>query len=230
MGFDYERRTRGAYQDVRVAKAYRDLYATKNGWRNLPARVVTRRERRTVADLIGRVPHRRILDLPAGSGKLAVVLAACGSEIVAADISESMLRLARAEYARIGYRRVSFTVADAVDLDKFAHAPFDLAVCLRLLHRVPCELRRTMLAEIASVAPYAIVSYGIENSFHKARRVLRKTVFSGHTWSRCSCSMAEARTEVESSFEIVERAWIAPVLSQELIFLLRSKAIGEHAA
>lgn len=226
MSFDYEINTRQAYQDDRVATAYRDLYMSRIGWRNLPARVVTGRERRTIERFARRLPHRKVLDLPAGTGKLAGIFASLGSDVVASDISENMLRLAESEYARIGYRRVSFTIHDATHLEGFGPGKFDLVVCLRLLHRVPSALRQIMLAQFALIAPYTIVSYGIENRFHQARRFLRRVAFGGHAHARCYCSMAEAKAEIESTFEIVESAWIAPILSQELIFLLKSKEVS----
>lgn len=230
MCFEYERNTRLAYQNDRVAKAYHDLYTSRNGWRNLPARVVARRERRTIEGLARGLPHHKVLDLPAGTGKLAGLFASLGSDVVASDISESMLKLAKAEYAKIDYPRVSFMINDAINLEAFGRRQFDLVVCLRLLHRVPPTLRKIMLAQFARVAPYTIVSYGIENALHKARRSVRAVVFGGHANARCSCSMAEARAEVESAFEIVESAWIAPMLSQELIILLKSKPSWEHPA
>jgi 2-polyprenyl-3-methyl-5-hydroxy-6-metoxy-1,4-benzoquinol methylase len=230
MSFDYERQTRDAYQDGRVAREYHDLYAAKAGWRNLPARIVAHRERRIIEAFARRVPHRKILDLPAGTGKLAGVFAALGSDVVASDISSSMLRLAEAEYSRIGYKRASFMVNDAIDLSEFRRVQFDLAVCLRLLHRVPPALRKLMLMQFSLIAPYTIVSFGIENIFHKTRRSLRVALFGGRMSTRCFCSMANARAEIEPTFEIVEGAWIAPGLSQELIFLLKSRSWREQPA
>lgn len=227
MHFDYERNTRLAYQGERVAKAYHDLYTSGSGWRGLPARIVARREQRTIECLASRLPHHRILDLPAGTGKLAGTFAALGSDVVASDISTSMLDLAEVEYGRIGYRRVSFSVNDAVDLSAFGRGQFDLVVCLRLLHRVPAVLRRTMLAQFARVAPCTIVSYGIDNGFHKARRRVRTLLFGARARARCACSEATARAEVGSAFDVVDSAWIAPLLSQELVFVLRSKALGQ---
>lgn len=226
MSFDYEISTRRAYQDDRVAKSYHDLYTSRIGWRTLPAHFVAGRERRTIECFAKGLPHRKVLDLPAGTGKLAGIFALLGSDVVASDISESMLKLAESEYARIGYRRVSFTINDATHLEAFGPGQFDLVVCLRLLHRVPPALRILILAQFALIAPYTIVSYGIENIFHNARRSLRMVVFGGRTHARCSCSMAEARAEIESTFEIVKSAWIAPMLSQELIFVLKSKALS----
>lgn len=224
MRFDYERNTRLAYRNDNVAKAYHDLYASSTGWRSLPARFVARRERRVIEGFARRLPHRKVLDLPAGTGKLAGLFAALDSDVVASDVSESMLKLAAVEYARIGYGHVEFSINDAIDLQAFGAGHFDLVVCLRLLHRVPAALRKTMLAQFASVAPYAIVSYGIDNAFHKARRCARAVTFGGRARPPCACSAAEARAEIESAFGIVASVWIAPALSQEMIFVLKSRA------
>lgn len=224
MNFDYERDTRRFYQNDTTAQRYHEMFVSSNGWGNLPSRVVARRERRVVEGLLAQVPHRTALDMPAGTGKLAGIFAALGTQVVASDISASMLKVAESEYVRIGYDHVSFQVADAMDLGDFVgDGEFDVAVCLRLMHRVPPSLRKTMLGELASVASHAIISFGIENGFHAMRRNLRAAVFGGLNDSLCFCSMAEAQAELDPMFEIVKHVWIAPALSQEVIFLLKPK-------
>lgn len=223
MNFDYERDTRGFYQNGATAQRYHAMFVSPTGWRNLPSRVVARKERRAIEGLLAQVPHHSVLDMPAGTGKLAGSFAALGTQVVASDISASMLQVAEAEYARIGYDKVSFRVADATDLGHFRNGQFDAVVCLRLMHRVPPSLRKIMLGELARVASHAVVSFGIENSFQALRRSVRASVFGGLNDSLCFCSMIEARTELEAMFEIVRHVWIAPALSQEVIFLLKPK-------
>jgi len=223
MDFDYERDTRKFYQDEATAQRYHAMFMSPSGWRNLPSRVVAQRERRVMRDLLARVPHRSALDIPAGTGKLAGVFASLGTRVVASDISSSMLRQAEAEFARAGHSQVDFRVADAADLGEFANGAFDVVACLRLMHRVPSSLRARMLQEFARVAPWAIVSFGIENGFHALRRRTRAAIFGGQRDTLCFCSLAEACAELAPHFDIVEKTWIAPALSQEMIFLLRSK-------
>ena len=223
MSFDYERDTRKFYQNDATAQLYHQMFVSPNGWRNLPSRVVAHKERRAIESLLAQVPHRTALDMPAGTGKLAGTFATLGTQVVASDISASMLKVAEAEYARIGYDHVSFRVEDATDLGDFGNEEFDVVVCLRLMHRVPPSLRKTMLGELACVASHAIVSFGIENGFHAMRRSVRASVFGGLNDSLCFCSMAEAQAELEPMFEIVKHVWIAPALSQEVIFLLKPK-------
>jgi SAM-dependent methyltransferase len=224
MGFDYERDTRGFYQDEATAERYHDMYAAPRGWRNLPSRVVANRERRVVRSALTRIPHRSALDIPVGTGKLAGVFASLGTRVVASDVSPSMLKRAQAEFSKAGHEHVTFQVADAAELGNFEDRAFDVVVCLRLMHRVPSALRVRMLREFARIAPRTIVSFGIENGFHSMRRSLRAAIFGGQKDALCFCSMAQARAELEPLFDVVAGDWIAPALSQEMIFLLRSKS------
>jgi SAM-dependent methyltransferase len=223
MNFDYERDTRSFYQDDDTARRYHHMFMSPSGWRNFPSRVVARRERRAIESLLDQVPHRTALDLPAGTGKLAGIFAARDTRVVASDISASMLKLAEAEYARAGCTGARFQVEDATDLARFREGSFDVVVCLRLMHRVPSGLRRRMLREFARVAPCTIVSFGIESGFHKMRRELRAAVFGGSRTPLCFCSIEQARAELSADFEVLGQIWIAPALSQEMVFLLRSR-------
>jgi SAM-dependent methyltransferase len=229
MNFDYERNTQKFYQNDDTAQRYHDMFMSPKGWRNLPSRVVARRERGAIETLLNQVPHQTALDLPAGTGKLAGIFAALGTRVVASDISSSMLKLAEAEYSRAGCKGASFQIEDATDLAHFRDGSFDVVVCLRLMHRVPAALRKLMLSEFARVAPCTIVSFGIENGFHKARRGVRAAVFGGSSDALCFCSVEQACAELSPGFDILRRVWIAPALSQEMVFLLRSKHVGEGA-
>jgi SAM-dependent methyltransferase len=226
MHFDYERDTRTFYQDEATAQRYHDMFMSRSGWRNLPSRVVARRERTVVGEMLERVPHRSALDIPCGTGKLAGVFASLGTRVLASDISTSMLARAEAEFSRVGHPDVGFRVADAAELGEFTDAAFDVVVCLRLMHRVPSGLRARMLKELARVAPHAIISFGIENGYHKVRRRTRAAIFGGQKDTLCFCPITEALAELQPHFEVVAKRWIAPAISQELIFLLRSKPHG----
>jgi len=223
MDFDYERDTRKFYQDEATAQRYHDMFMSRRGWRNLPSRVVAQRERQVMKAMLEQVPHRSALDIPAGTGKLAGVFASLGTRVVASDISASMLKRAEAEFSRVQHPHVDFRVADAADLGGFGDGAFDVVACLRLMHRVPAGLRARMLREFARVAPWAIVSFGIENGFHKLRRSTRAAIFGGQNNTLCFCSVTEALAELAPHFDVVAKTWIAPALSQEMIFLLRSK-------
>lgn len=222
MSFDYERDTRAFYQDDATARRYDEMFTAPRGWRNLPSRVVARRERRAIAAALARVPHASALDLPTGTGKLAGVFAALGTRVVAADVSASMLARARAQYASAG-AAADCRVLDAGDLSVLAPNAFDVVVCLRLLHRVPPALRARMLREFARVAPFALVTFGIETRYHRTRRAVRAALFGGRRAPLCFCSRAEAEDELAVTFDVLSSAWIAPAVSQEMLFALRAR-------
>ena len=224
MAFDYQQKTKGHYQSTDVASSYHAAFTGDPGWRTLRGRVVASRERAAVADYLQRVLHDRILDLPAGTGKLAPVFAALGGAVVACDISAQMLEIAQREYPAAGCTDVVFHICDAERITVTLQQRFDVAVCLRLLHRVPSDTRARILAELAASADHAIVSMGIETGYHRARRHARKWIFGGGTDALCYEPLSVTETQLERHFKILSRKSILPGLSQEMVFLLRPHA------
>ncbi|MGH8183616.1 MAG: class I SAM-dependent methyltransferase [Rhodanobacteraceae bacterium] len=223
MHFDYERDTRKYYQNDFVASRYHHLFTASKGLKTFPFRFIARRERQTIEALLTSVAHSTVLDIPAGTGKLAGVFARARSQVMACDLSDNMLEIAKAEYQRINYANVEYAIADAIDLNRFADRSFDVVVCLRLLHRVPSEIRRKMLEEFSRIASFTLVSYGIDTAYHQIRERVRNRVMGSKPVAKCFCSVAEARVEIEPFFEIMRESWIAHGISRELIFLLKSR-------
>lgn len=224
MHFDYERDTRRYYQNDFVARRYHRLFTASEGLKTFPFRFVARREQQAIEAFLASVAHSTVLDIPAGTGKLAGVFARSGSQVVACDLSGNMLEIAKAEYRKINYPNVEYAIADAIDLNRFADASFDMVVCLRLLHRTPPEIRHKMLTEFSRVASFAIVSYGIDTAYHRLRERVRNDILGCQPIAKCFCSLTEARREIELFFEIEKETWIARGISRELIFLLKSRA------
>jgi SAM-dependent methyltransferase len=223
MAFDYEAETRQHYQDDDAAADYHEAFARRRDWRAWRFRLVADRERATVGALLARVPHGTVLDLPTGSGKLAPLLAPLGVRVTACDLSPNMLAIARREYAAAGLQGARFEVCDAERIGATLGERFDVAVCLRLMHRVPPEVRRGILRELAAAAGHAIVSFGIETRWHAARRRIRQRLFGGGADRLCYASLAAVRTELAEHFDLIEGRRILPLLSQEWVFLGRSR-------
>lgn len=223
MTFNYDKDTKTAYQDDAVAKTYHDAFASESGFRSLRFRAVAFRERAVVKGMMGGIAHATVIDIPAGTGKLANVLAGLNADIVACDISPNMLSIAKDVYDRIGYRKVRFQVCDAARLAEADVGSVDAVVCLRLMHRVPSDVRKNILAQFALVAGHVVVSYGIESLFHRYRRRLRSLIFGGGTDSLSYENINHVRNELEKNFVILEEKNIIPFLSQERIFLLRAR-------
>lgn|GEM_PF-2371753 len=81
-----------------------------------------------VARLLKPQPRETGLDLACGTGQLTARLAAAGSRIMAADLSDRMLKLAACRFVEQRLHNIVITVQDAHRLE-FANGLFDWVVC-----------------------------------------------------------------------------------------------------
>jgi SAM-dependent methyltransferase len=225
--FDYETQTLLHYQDPEIAKLYRDLSVEPgHGLQGFLARTIRVAEQKAIARALDRTLRGRvaesILDIPCGTGKLAPVLSGRGKRIVAADVSEAMMELARAAYTGVpGFE--GFRVADAEELP-FADGEFEVVVCLRLVHRVPESLRRKMVRELARVSSGLVVlSLGIVDPAEQLRLGLRRRLVPGRPVS-VPCTGDEARELFEEAgLQLFRARPILPMLSAEWVYVGRKK-------
>ena len=108
---------------------------------------------RVLANMVGRIHGRSILDVGSGTGRAALFLARGGALVTAVDASEEMLAVARRRAFEEGVN-VRFLRGDAHALD-FRDHEFDVAVCLRVLMHTP-DWRRC-LAELCRVADRLVI-------------------------------------------------------------------------
>ena len=219
--FNYESEMKEYYKSDEIAEEYDLAFSDDGSWRHW---VIANRERTTVRLLLRRVPHDTVLDIPAGTGKLAPVFAELGASVLACDISEYMLRIARTEYDQAGIGDVHFRICDAERVSKVIDRTFDVAVCLRFLHRVPQGQKRRILHELGNVADYVIASTAVESQFHKARRWIRKKILGGDNRGHCYEALADTEEILSDGFDIMASKHVLPLISQERIYLLRPDA------
>jgi hypothetical protein len=163
---------RAPYRDPGAADAYaRDRFTRGTG----PA--TDRREREILASLLARAalrPGDRVLDCPAGAGRLAGFLGGRGLAVFAAEPSGPMRSHAAAALAAAGLpRRVA--AADALALP-FRDRSFDLVLCHRLAHHLEGEgERRALLRSLAAASRrWVLLSWFDAMSLQHLRRVLRR--------------------------------------------------------
>ena len=132
-----------------------------------------------------------------------------------------MLKIAEAEYDQHGVSNTRFLICDAEAISETLDERFDVAISLRLLHRVPTDVKRTILSELGAVGDYVIASTAIETSFHRIRRNARRRVLGGDERNHAYESPETTREIMTDGFEIVASKRVLPVLSQEHVFLLR---------
>jgi 2-polyprenyl-3-methyl-5-hydroxy-6-metoxy-1,4-benzoquinol methylase len=124
--------------------------------------LVARAQARVLANMVGRIQERRILDVGTGTGRVAILLAHGAAKVTAVDASEQMLAIARrrAEEALV---KVKFKVGDAHHLE-FPDRDFDAVVAFRLLMHTP-EWKRC-LGEMCRVSDrLVIIDYPSASSF-----------------------------------------------------------------
>lgn len=162
----YEQHTRFHYQRPEVAADYASrqrFIASPSEW------VIGARERALVVQglhAVGAWPAPRVLDVPAGTGKLVGLLSGGADHYVACDISGPMLL-----HLPEG---VACSRADAVRLP-FAGRSFDTAVCLRLFHRVPHDLIEAIIRELVRVTKKGFVfSYAGSSAYPGLHSMLRR--------------------------------------------------------
>jgi ubiquinone/menaquinone biosynthesis C-methylase UbiE len=159
--------------------------------------LVARAQARVLANMVGRIQERRILDVGTGTGRVAILLAHGAARVTAVDASEQMLAIAkrRAEEAMV---KVKFKVGDAHHLE-FPNRDFDAVVAFRLLMHTP-EWKRC-LGEMCRVSDrLVIIDYPSASSFAFFEATARRVAHG-----------AGLRTE---PYRVFTRSAIAAVLEQ----------------
>lgn len=101
-----------------------------------------------LVDLLEPAPTWRLLDIATAAGHTAFALAPSVGEVVATDLLDEMLVVARDQAADRGLSNVAFEQADAEDLP-FDDASFDAVTCRIAPHHFPRPER--FVAEVARV-------------------------------------------------------------------------------
>jgi ubiquinone/menaquinone biosynthesis C-methylase UbiE len=110
-------------------------------------------QERVLAEFLGDVSGKRVLDMATGTGRAALALARRGAIVTGVDASREMLSVARTRAADAGLT-IEFAEGDAHAL-VFADRSFDAVVCLRMLMHVPDW--RKALGELCRVTQQRLV-------------------------------------------------------------------------
>lgn len=216
----YERDTRRHYQDDEVAKQYHEQFA-EFSLRNITHLLVAKAEQRAVGRLLSSIRNdvTSIADIPCGTGKMVTFMGTMAVPAFGGDVSGSMLRIAK-ESARHSAPNMRFIRLDITRMP-FPDGAFDAVVCLRLLHRVPTDVKKAALKELRRVTRrYAVVSYGLETVWHALRRRLRTVVSRGNTIPYGLTPSAMQTLFTEAELRVARKVSPLPMLSAEEIALL----------
>ena len=116
--------------------------------------LVATSQARVLANMVGRIQDREVLDVGTGTGRAAFILALGGAKVTAVDASEEMLAIARQRAAEQSLTTIRFQRGDAHALD-FADRSFDAVVSFRMLMHTPQWKR--CVAELCRVAERLVI-------------------------------------------------------------------------
>jgi len=165
------------YQERQVARRYHEGYSKRLSLKNYRMKLVAERERSIVRSILEDQLDdvKSLLDIPCGGGKISAIIQGEGDgfAVFGADVSSVMLRIARESFLSMsGF--CGLTQADATEIP-FRSGSFDCVVCLRLMHRLPTEIRQKILFELARVTKrYVVISYGVSGVIDRLRRFCMK--------------------------------------------------------
>jgi len=143
------RRLPGSTPEVALdAAAIRDAYRRWSAIYDVVFGGVSSAGRKRAADLVNRLPGRKVLEVGVGTG-LALPRYTADKRIVGIDLSAEMLALARKRVADEGLRNVESLLEMDAEATDFSDGQFDTAVAMFVASVVPNP--RRLLAELRRV-------------------------------------------------------------------------------
>lgn len=204
------------YQADEYAENYKREYATGKNFKGFRSWVIARAECNAVRKVVREIPIvGKVLDVPCGTGKLGPTLSRFPVKITAGDISESMMKYAKGEYAEEKFD--GFELCDVCNLN-FPDNTFDTIVCLRLFQRLSRESRIASLQEFARVTKNdLIISYSISTPWQRLKNALKWWHEKGDLIF-FHVSRREILAELSSvGFEVKRYQSVLPIISSEVV-------------
>ncbi len=174
---------------------------------------------RVLANMVGRIQDRPILDVATGTGRAALLMARGGADVTAVDASEQMLQEARKRAAE-ERAQIDFKRGDAHAL-QFQNRDFDVVICLRLLMHAP-DWRKVM-SELCRVAERLVIfDYPAASSVALFESIWRRAVHAMGVKTeayRVISDRAIREALARSGFRVrsVHRQFVLPIAVHRLI-------------
>jgi ubiquinone/menaquinone biosynthesis C-methylase UbiE len=198
--------------------------------------LIAHSQARVLANMVGRIQGREVLDVGTGTGRAAFVLALGGARVTAVDASEEMLAIARQRAAEQLLTTIKFQRGDAHALE-FGDRRFEVAVSFRMLMHTPQWQR--CVAELCRVSErLVIVDYPSATSVALFESLARRAIHAvGVKTEPYRVFTHGAISEVfdRNGFRIrsVHRQFVLPIALHKAIrsrrFTLRSEKLLDHA-
>lgn len=219
MNGNSEYEARGHYKNPAVARRYHEQFGTSASAR-LRHRWLGQWEESAFRSLLQRVdPRGGVLDVACGTGRYVRLMSGEGIRVFGTDVSTDMLAIAAESVGAAP--KVSFNAGDAAKLP-FGDRQFAGVTCMRLYHRVPREIRLSMLREVRRVGQgWAILFFGMDTPWLRVRRFLLRRSTGRPTNPYPLTFAALERDLKEADLKIEASAWVKPLLADGLLLLVR---------
>jgi 2-polyprenyl-3-methyl-5-hydroxy-6-metoxy-1,4-benzoquinol methylase len=187
-----------------------------------------------LANFVGPVKDREILDVGTGTGRAALLLARGGARVTAVDRSEQMLAIAQ-RHAEEEHLAVRFLTGDVHRLE-FGDRAFDVVISLRVLMHA-ADWRQSV-AELCRVADrLVIIDYPSTTSVAIFQAIARRVTYALGARTepyRVLSDTAIARELAKSQFRVrsVHRQFVLPIALHKAIgsrrFTMLSKKCSDR--
>lgn len=213
---DHESETRKRYQSDEYAKNYKNEYLSGWSLKSIRSRVIKDLEINAVRKVLHPllIPNTSVIDIPCGTGKLGSLLSEYNISIIASDVSNEMMALAKGEYdpSKVVFKQIDATKIDMTDNS------IDTVVCLRLFQRLDAPTRQKILGEFYRISKKnLVISYSYNSWWQNIRKSIRK-IYDVEKNIFFAPDIAEIMGEIKhAGFTIKTKRFINPVISSEVI-------------
>lgn len=161
---------------------------------------------------------KSILDIPCGTGRITELAAKERLTVSGADISEEMIKVAQKRLS--GFENVTYQITDIKNM-AYPDNYFDCVICIRLFHHLDFNDRVAILKELTRVTKsYVIMNISFSSPWYRLRRRLKRMIGQHHSLTAVA-NKDLMRDLKECGLLEVKRKFVLPVISEDLILVLR---------
>ena len=210
----YEDETKNRYRSEIEAVSYKDGYTNGYSLRVLKNKFIAFCEQRAVMKAAGYCDAiHKVIDIPCGTGKMTNLLSEKYELYVGVDMSYEMMQQIH------DVKGLTFIQGDATAIP-FADKSTDLVVSLRLMHRLPSEIKYKFINELSRISSKYII-FSFSDNILAHRILLKIKILLGLVPEKVIAdSIEDYHSLLESrGFSLEKKIFVLPMVSNQIIYL-----------